>query len=139
MKQGLIFAGIILAVSIVIFGLYQYNRPHKDISASTADFSLSADELFSEFEANAEVAAGRYVDKIITFSGTISNVQQNQTGGYNILLKGKQGNINCEIDPNTNMNMETLVENTPVKIKGLCVGYDDLLEELQFKKCNVIL
>ena len=138
MKRGLIFAGIILALSILIFGLYQYNKPHRDIASSAADYRLSADELFLEFEKNRETASSRYVDKVITFSGIISTVQQNQTGGYNILLKGRQGSVNCEIDPTLNLNIENLLENTLVNVKGLCVGSDDLLQELQFKKCNIM-
>ena len=138
MKRGLIFSGTVLVIAIIVVGLYQYNKPHKDIASSTADYELSADELYNEFEGDIEAASKRYADKVITFSGIISNVQQNQAGGYNILLKGQKGSINCEIDPAMGLNAENLLENTSVKIKGLCVGYDDLLQELQFKKCNII-
>ena len=138
MKRGLLLSGIMLVVLIAIFGLYQYNKPHRDIASAKADFELSADELYNEFEQNPETASERYADKVITFSGIISNIQKNQSGGYSILLKGEKGNINCEIDPATNLNVEILTENTSVKVKGLYVGYDDLLQELQFKKCNIV-
>lgn len=138
MKRGLIILGIVMVMAIIVVGLYQYNKPHRDIVSSTADYELSADELYNEFEGDVETASGKYADKVITFSGIISNVQQNQAGGISILLKGQKGSVNCEIDPAISLNVESLLKNTSVKIKGLCVGYDDLLQELQFKKCNII-
>ena len=138
MKRGLIFLGITVVALIAIFGLYQHNKPHKNIASSAADYELSAEDLCKEFEKDIEIASQKYADKIVTFSGIISNVQQNQNGGYNILLKGQTGSINCEIDPAIKLNTENLVENASVKIKGLCIGYDDLLQELQFKKCSII-
>ena len=127
-----------MLVSIVIYGIFQYNKPHRDIASEESIYDLSADELYNEFEKDAEKASIQYADKVITFAGTISNVQQNQNGGYNILLKGEKGIINCEIDANPNLDKQSLSENSFVKIKGLCVGYDDLLQELQFKKCSII-
>ena len=138
MKRSLIFLGIILFISIAIFGLYQYNKPHRDIASSTADYELSGDDLCSEFARDVEVASEKYADKVVTFSGVISSIQQNQNGNYNILLEGQAGSINCEIDQAIKINTQNLSENTRVKIKGLCVGYDDLLQELQFKKCNIV-
>ena len=138
MKRNIIFSGIILVIAIAIFGLYQYNKPHRNIASAEADYELSADDLCSEFEKDVETASIKYADKVITFSGVISNVQQNQNGSYNVLLKGRTGSINCETDPALDFDEENLSENTSVKIKGLCIGYDDLLQELQFKKCSII-
>ena len=138
MKKNLILIGIILLVAIVIYGIFQYHKPHRDIASEKSSYDLSADDLYREFEQDIDKASIRYADKVITFAGTISNVEQNQNGGYNILLKGEKGVVNCEVDATPDVDKQGLQENSHVKIKGLCVGFDDLLQELQFKKCRII-
>ncbi len=138
MKRNLIFIGLILLISIVVYGIFQYNKPHRDIASEKSSYDLSADDLYKEFEQDVDKASMQYADKVITFAGTISNVEQNQHGGYNILLKGEKGIINCEVDAAPDLDKEKLLENSHVKIKGLCVGFDDLLQELQFKKCHIV-
>ncbi|MDN5214345.1 hypothetical protein QQ020_19860 [Fulvivirgaceae bacterium BMA12] len=138
MKRNLIFIGIILLISIVVYGIFQYNKPHRDIASEKSSYDLSADDLYKEFEQDVDKASMQYADKVITFAGTISNVEQNQNGGYNILLKGEKGVINCEVDAAPDLDKKKLSANSHVKIKGLCVGFDDLLQELQFKKCHIV-
>lgn len=138
MKRNIIFLGVILIIAAFIVGVYQYNKPHRNIMKESAEFTLSADEIYNEFTSDFTKASTKYADKVVAFSGVIASVSKNQAGGYNILLKGKQGVINCEVDPSANIDESQLKENSEIQLKGLFIGFDDLLEELQFKKCSIV-
>lgn len=138
MKRKILTIVLLAAISVFIYSLYQYNKPHRNIGKEKASFSLSVEELYSQFEANIDQASTKYADKVMTLSGKIAKVEQNQSGGFNVLMKGENLRINCEMDPAARINTENLKTDLPVKIKGLFIGFDDLLQEVQFKKCSII-
>jgi hypothetical protein len=67
----------ILALSGIMGAIYMYNKPHKDFTGAKADYALSAEELQKEFGSDESAATGKYMNKTIEISGTISNINSN--------------------------------------------------------------
>ncbi|MDN5201377.1 hypothetical protein QQ008_08390 [Fulvivirgaceae bacterium BMA10] len=136
-KRNIIVIVLVLILGVIFVAVYQYNKPHRNISAEKPSFELTADEIYSEFLENESDAQAKYNDKVVAFSGTIDEIVKNQSGGYNLLLAGTNGLISCEIDEGQENKIEQLTSGQSVNIKGLFIGFDDLLGELQFKKCSL--
>lgn len=131
-----------LSIGILIFliaaGLLIYNstfnKSHLDVSEADIDFELSLTELFDEFSVDEIAAYKKYSEKVVLIQGNYNSMTSGEFD--NLLLTDENGRIaNCE------MENEIVVEFSPgqrVKLKGLFIGYDDLMGELQFKKCSLI-
>ena len=85
-----------------------------------------------------EKANLKFQDKIILVSGKFSSKSGSENHLITIVLKGENNLANCEMDSLFSNNLPNLQENDEITIKGLFVGYDDLLGELQLKKCFLI-
>lgn len=134
---------IIIAILLSVYGIYvvysMYNKPHKIISEQVADFHISADVLMKEFEFSEDLANTKYFDKIIVIEGNLKlNAATDSELSY-IILKGENVTVNCEMSvENNHHNIQKYNDGEKLFVKGLFVGYDDLLGELQLKKCTII-
>lgn len=138
MKRNLIFLGFLVLIAAFSYGIYQYNKPHRNVLKESAEFQLSADDIYNEFEKDQQAATTKYSEKVVEITGTLSSFSKNQTGGYNVLIKGTMATISCEIDDMAGLDSTDLVADNDVTVKGLFVGFDDLLGELQFRKCSLV-
>lgn len=133
LKKVLLIVIVLVAVASII-AYMQYNKPHKDIAASEIDFESTLLSLFDEFENNPVESSKKYTDKIVVVTAEFYKLA-NSESKTTVLMKDTNGRIaNCE--------MLTSAESYPnegeeIKIKGLFVGYDDLLGEIVFKKCTI--
>jgi len=119
---------LILLLSVIVLGtvLYKYMyKEHIDVSETTADFALESTAFLQNFLKDAEFASKEYLNKIIIVRGSISEQDAKSitldSGILCYFLKSKPA----------------LIE-TVVKIKGRCIGYDELLEQVKLDQCSVI-
>lgn len=140
MKKKHLF--IALAVIIFCYGLYvvyaMYNKPHQNIAATPADYQLTVNEIFREFSADETQATLKFSDKVIALSGSVNKVQAHEDGPSYVLLTGNGAVVNCEISHENSMEISDGNIGEQLTMKGLFVGYDDLLGEIQLKKCSII-
>ena len=106
--------------SIIIYVIY--NKPHKDFDKLPFDDTIESIDLVSFYQDNPDNANTRFLDKIILVIGTITDIEKNI-----IIL---DNSIVCKLDP-SQMITEQININTEVSVKGRCIGYDDLLEEVR--------
>jgi hypothetical protein len=115
---------------IVFFGIvfaYNYVYPdHRAISEEIVSFNVEADSIFNEFIEDASQAESKYLDQTIVVSGLITSVN-----AENITISNK---IYCQFETLNN----DLKVNESVAIKGRCIGFDDLLEEIKLDQCSII-
>ena len=71
----------------------------------------------------------KYLDKIILITGTITDLEENII----ILDNG----IVCTLDPSQKID-DQIYTGSKISIKGRCIGYDDLLEEIRVDHSFVI-
>jgi hypothetical protein len=124
MRNKLI-VGFIVFLGIVI--VYSYMYPdHRTISEEIVSFNVQADSIFNEFIDDATQAESKYLDQTIVVSGLITSVNVE-----NVTINNK---IYCQFESLNN----DLKVNDSVAIKGRCIGFDDLLEEIKLDQCSII-
>ena len=122
-KTGFVFFFIVILVASV----YVYiQKPHRDISAETVEFSISSDALLNEFLVNEANASTKFLDKTIVVYGTLTEI-------YNNFL-AVDDKIYCKFDVNT----PQIPLNSFLKIKGRCIGFDVLLEQVKLDQCSIL-
>ena len=106
---------------------YNYLFPdHRTINQEEALFNVEASILFDEFIDNSKQAEYKYLNQTITVSGVITSFNPE-----NIMINNK---IFCKFDTimtEININDSTVV-------KGRCIGYDELLEEIKLDQCSIV-
>ena len=126
MQKRLILVFIIII--IFVFGYKYIYHDHRNIQKEKSEFYSTAISLSNEFAINPVASEKKYLNKTIEIIGTISDVT-NQS----ITLDNK---VFCQFK---NTLTDTIKINTKTNIKGRCIGYDDLLEEIKFDQCNLII
>ena len=99
-----------------------YNKPHKNFEESQPEFTIGSKDLIILYQNNPNNANNRYLDKILLLTGVVTDIEKNLI----ILDNG----IVCTLDPSQVITKNIRLGNT-ISIKGRCIGYDDLLEEIR--------
>jgi hypothetical protein len=123
LKMILLFA-VLLIVGFISYS-YILTGGARDLEKETSEFSVSANDVFAEFSANAEMATTKYLNKAVEITGKVTNVTDNV-----VTLDGK---VSCQLQVS-----KQVVRNSQLKIKGRVTGYDDLIEELKLDQCLIV-
>lgn len=134
MKKFAIFLGGLIVIAALSAGWFLYNKPHRRVATEKPAYMLNASQLFTEFEEDEPSAHSRYNEQVIEISGNLGKVAQNTEGTAVALIRTDLGFINCEMTESYD-DLLTLEIGQPVSIKGLYIGFDDLLGEIQLKNC----
>ena len=115
---------VFLPLSIIVFIIIfiTYNKPHKDFNKSPFEVIIESKELISLYQDNTDNANTRFLDKILLVKGNITHIETDII----ILDNG----IVCTLDP-SQLVTEKIHLNKKISVKGRCIGYDDLLEEIR--------
>tara|TARA_B100000809_G_scaffold265985_1_gene326675 strand:+ start:16030 stop:16413 length:384 start_codon:yes stop_codon:yes gene_type:complete len=124
MKKSKLILGILIFGLVVGIGVYKYAyQKHKNIETSNADFEIAAKDLALYFGEDTEKASEKYLNKVILVSGTISEADtESMTLNEAVLCYFTLGNV---------QKKQGLL-----KIKGRCIGYDELLEVVKLDQCS---
>lgn len=117
---------IILLIAIV--GYFGYNyvmAPSKDIHSSKADVSIQSAVLWSEFSKNSTVAEKKYTDKVVSITGTITEIVDN-----GVTIDNK---VFCQLASTKNLQKAH-----QITVKGLFIGYDDLFDLVKLDQGRVL-
>lgn len=128
MKKKIILILLVLILITIVGYRYVY-KEHRDIATEKGDYTITAKDIFSEFQKNEVNANTKYLDKTIEVTGTISSVDFDSNS---IVIDGKLFATFKDKIP------ETFQPNSKIKIKGRFIGYDALLEELKMDQCVVL-
>ncbi len=123
-----IIISVVILVAIGFAGYKYVYREHRDISAEDAEFTLTAAKLQGEFTTNDSLANSKYADKTIEVAGKITSID---AAANTIVIDGK-------LSATLKDKVSGLQQNSPVKVKGRFVGYDDLLEEFKMDQTTII-
>lgn len=122
-KRKIIY--IVLAI-ILIGGFFAYNyiyKEHRDIKNETSSLEITAPYLLERFMTDD---ASELLNSTITVSGVVSQIEEGaislDTGVYCTLIE-PMGDVSV---------------GDAVKIKGRCLGYDDLFEIVKLDQCTIV-
>ncbi len=126
MKKKYLILGLLLVALGAGYFLNQYlYKGHRDIAAELVDFELKPEDL-NRLMSNAE-SSSDYIDKVIQIQGQITSIEQQAI------------TLNDQVQVNfINHNINELKVASTLKIKGRCVGYDDLLELVKIDQATII-
>ncbi len=121
---------ITFIVIVLIFAFLGYNylyQEHRDIYNEYAQFSVLPNDILKEFKTNSSIAEGKYLNKTIEITGTVTEITETDITINNAVF--------CNLS--TNLETKKIKINTKIIIKGRCIGYDDLLEIVKLDQCNL--
>jgi len=121
-KVTLLIVALIIIGSVI--GYQQIFKTTEDVAQTTkVDFEGTSKDFLPLLNTDASI----WNNKVIVIEGVVSAV--NDEG---IIL---DNTIFCQFTDNAILT--TLKENQKLKVKGLVIGYDDLLEELKLNQCII--
>lgn len=116
-------------VTVVIFALIIYNKPHRNIKDVKPDFTLNAKDLLRAFEANSTDAESIYLNKVVVVDGVIKS--KSKTNDNRSVIVGDAENffgINCSFNLGEIERIDKIETGSAITIKGECKGYlDDVI------------
>lgn len=121
---------ILILILIGILAIFAYNfvyQEHRNIESEATAFSLDANAFVSAFQENATLAESKYLNQTVLISGVISEINTS-----NLTLNNS---VFCSFSSEN--NLKEIKPNTKISIKGRCIGYDELLEQVKLDQCTV--
>ena len=121
---------IILSISfaITVFFSYQYiYQEHRNIETEKAQYATTPQTLSEEFKQDALKSEKKHLNKTIEVLGRVTEVNNNYLVLSDIIF--------CQFNDNVSQSIKI---NLPIKVKGRCIGYDDLLEQVKLDQSLII-
>lgn len=118
---------LLLVLAIVVIGGYAGYRyayqPHETTENKEVDYSGSSNAFLEKVSADANV----WLNKAVEISGNITAIDEKGiTLSENIYCQFREDNV-----------VQRLQKGQKIRIKGVVIGYDDLLEELKLNQCII--
>ena len=102
-------------------GYYLYNKPVDKMKSMSVDATVTAEQLFTEFEEDETKANEKYLDKVIVVKGKVTKTSKDESKSTILLDTGDMlANIMCQME---SLNTELPANGSTVSVKGLCTGY----------------
>jgi drug/metabolite transporter superfamily protein YnfA len=119
---------VLIAIAAVT-GLYAYkefNRKNKSLHDVEAVASLKTAEIIAQFSNDEKKATAAYSGKAIVVNGMVKTIDKDEKGFYTIVLNesGSMSSVRCSIDSTESSQAVSVQNNSIVKIKGICTGYN---------------
>ncbi len=138
---------IILAlIVIIVIGLgivwYLFTQKFDDTATQKSEYTISAIDLIAAFKKSEADANKKYAEKIITVTGTISEIEVADTTANIKMIDTTNGSYTIfEFQKQHVSETKSLKEGSNVSIKGSCSGgiYSDILdvETISLKRCVI--
>ena len=114
MKKKIVFLIVTLVLVAGAYSVYMYlYKDHRDIASETAVKILTAVEMQESFQNNT---SGELLNKTVEVRGTITLIEDTA-----VTLDDK---VYCSFEN----GIEGIEVGDEVRVKGRCIGYDDLFE-----------
>ena len=135
--KNLLIAGLVLILLGAAAIFYIFNKPHRNIAGSKADFAIDAPALLQEFETDETAANKKYLDKIIAVKGRIASIETTPEGNLNIALttNSDMATVSCAMLPSEKDEAANIKAGDEITVKGLCTG---MLMDVVLTNCSIV-
>lgn len=139
-KIGLIIAAVGLVAAVLVWKYY-INKPHEDIEKVSPAYSISTEELWSKYNTDRKISDSLFNNQVIEITGNLSRIDKSDSLVSVIFVMAADSmfgdkTIACQMYKKHNNEAGTLTVGEKVKIKGVCIGYDDT--DVKFNKCSIV-
>jgi hypothetical protein len=125
-KTAIIIAGLLVMASASIYFYYGFLfKEARNIESEVPDFNVAATKLFEDYNSNPEKADSLYLNKTIEITGKVTK----ETDSVVIL----ENTVFCLFT----QKIKDRVINNKVRVKGKCIGYDELFQEVKLDQCTI--
>jgi hypothetical protein len=125
-KIAIVVAALLIAVSGGIYFYYGFLfKEARNIETEMPDFSITAAQLIEDYSSNPEKANSLYLNKTIELKGLVTK----ETDSVIVL----ENSVFCLF---TQKITQKLLNNNTV-VKGKCIGYDELFQEIKLDQCTI--
>ncbi|MFH6990971.1 hypothetical protein [Flavobacterium sp. FlaQc-48] len=125
-KTAFVIAAFLIVVSAGIYFYYGFLfKEARNIESEKPDFSIAAIKLIKDYNSNPEKADSLYLNKTIEITGRVTK----ETDSVLIL----ENNIFCLFSQKAK---DKRIHNQ-IKVKGKCIGYDELFQEVKLDQCSI--
>ncbi|QOG00931.1 hypothetical protein [Flavobacterium sp. MDT1-60] len=125
-KIAFVIVALLLLVSAGIYFYYGFLfKEARNIESEMPDFSITAAKLLKDYNSNPKKADSLYLNKTIEITGKVTK----ETDSVIIL----ESTVFCLF---TQKIKEKHINNK-VTVKGKCIGYDELFEEVKLDQCTI--
>lgn len=116
----------VLALSGLLYVYYGFlYKPLRDVSGETAVAGATAQKLALDYAANTTATDAKYLNATIGVEGKVTEIRDSL-----IVLDQK---VVCMFDNKP----AGVAINRHITIKGRCIGYDELFEEVKLDQCII--
>ena len=127
-KSLIIVLGLAVLLAIAIGYNYIY-QDHRNIESEAPAFTVSATELSQAFQQDETTATQTYLNQTILVKGTVTAMDKETAM--------MEPSVFFALSENQNTS-EIAGSLTVFQIKGRCIGYDSILEEIKFDQAIII-
>lgn len=125
-KTALVIAALLIMASMGIYFYYGFIlKGARNIESEIPDYSIPATKLLDDYKLNPEKADSLYLNKTIEIMGRITK----KTDSVMIL----ENNVFCLFLGKT----KEKTKNNKIIVKGKCIGYDELFQEVKLDQCII--
>jgi len=120
----------IFVILVLLLGVLAYNylyQDHRDISEETPGFAITSTKIANEFSSNSVLSEQKYIDKTIEVSGMITELNTTDLTLDDAVFSQFPKKISTDLKVGDTLTL-----------KGRCIGYDDLLEQIKLNECTII-
>lgn len=125
-KIAFVIAALLIVASAGIYFYYGFLfKEARNIASEMPDYSLTATKLLQDYNSNPEKANSLYLNKTIEITGRVTK----ETGSEIII----ENTVFCLFTQKINKKLL----HTNVTVKGKCIGYDELFDEVKLDQCTL--
>jgi len=128
---------VVLAVfAILAAGSGNSSGGTKDVQSQSSAYSVTADGIYAEYQANEVAGDAKYKGKIITVSGTIMDIGKDITGDPYVVLGGTGylDGVQGTFATSESASIGALSKGQQATIKGKC---DGLMGMVEMSQCSL--
>lgn len=125
-RTAFVIAALLVLVSGGIYFYYGFLfKEARHIESETAEISITAAKLIEDYNSDPKQADLLYLNKTIEITGIVTK----EADSVMIL----ESNVFCLF----NQKLKHNLLNTNAVVKGKCIGYDELFQEVKLDQCNI--
>jgi hypothetical protein len=125
-RIAFVIAGILLVASAGIYFYYGVVfKEARNIESEMPDLTITATKLLNDYNSNPQKADSLYLNKTIEITGKVTKETD-----YVVIV---ENTVFCLF---TQKTKDRLINNK-VTVKGKCIGYDELFQEVKLDQCTI--
>lgn len=144
MKRLLRIAIVLAIIGVVAAALvwkFYVNKPHDDIEKTAPAYSITAKEIWRQYNSDLKIADSLYTGKVIELSGQLDRADKQDSLVYAVFVMEVDSmfgdkSVRCEMLQKYNEETLSIGKGTEIKIKGFCTGYDQT--DIKLSKCSIV-